>query len=627
MSSARFSLAACFVGLVALALGALILATPFFTKPNPTEFDTQGFGRLPILVGGRIKPLNTVARTTLLQFQGRQTVRITSGGKLNTDQWLADVLFNGPQADTYQVFEVVHPDLLATLQLTEADGAGKKRFSFAQIVPRLDELDRQSLLARPIEAPQRTRFQKAVVALHDNIALYQRLKHSVMMPDDDDWLGELRDFENGLVAGIGAVRLKERGEPHNEAAAQTTLVAANRFDFMTRTGYLLAVPPPEPTQDDTAWRSVGETLLGTFQSGRLDAHVMAYAGLAHAWRGGNARAFNDIISLYRTTLSKDLPQRLTKTDAETRFKAAQPFYQSMYLYVLAFLCAISSWLIWPRALRSAAFNLTALAFIATTAGIAIRMWLEGRPPVTNLYSSALFVAWGAVGLCLILEWFYKNALGLAAAGMIGFAGLVIAHHLSMSGDTLEMMRAVLDSNFWLATHVIIITIGYSATFLAGCLAILYIFRGVLTRSLDGATGSALERMVYGIICFATLFSLVGTILGGIWADQSWGRFWGWDPKENGALIIVMWNALILHARWGKLVGPRGLMNLAIFGNIVTSWSWFGTNMLGVGLHSYGFMDAAFWALLGFVASQLFLIGLGCLPLHLWRSASTQIPAS
>ena len=76
-------------------------------------------------------------------------------------------------------------------------------------------------------------------------------------------------------------------------------------------------------------------------------------------------------------------------------------------------------------------------------------------------------------------------------------------------------------------------------------------------------GKVLAKMVYGIVCFATLFSFVGTVLGGIWADQSWGRFWGWDPKENGALLIVLWNATILHARWGGLVRERGLMNLAI----------------------------------------------------------------
>jgi ABC-type transport system involved in cytochrome c biogenesis permease subunit len=182
-----------------------------------------------------------------------------------------------------------------------------------------------------------------------------------------------------------------------------------------------------------------------------------------------------------------------------------------------------------------------------------------------------------------------------------------------------MMRAVLDSNFWLATHVVVVTAGYSATFLAGFLAMIYIVRGVFTRSLDKGTADALARMVYGIVCFATLFSFTGTVLGGIWADQSWGRFWGWDPKENGALIIVIWNAVILHARWGGMVKQRGLMALAIFGNIVTSWSWFGTNMLGVGLHSYGFTDAAFLALSGFVASQLLLIGIANLPLEKWRS--------
>ena len=126
-------------------------------------------------------------------------------------------------------------------------------------------------------------------------------------------------------------------------------------------------------------------------------------------------------------------------------------------------------------------------------------------------------------------------------------------------------------------------------------------------------------MVYAIVCFATLFSFVGTVLGGIWADQSWGRFWGWDPKENGALLIVIWNAVILHVRWGNLLSTRGIMNLAVFGNIVTSFSWFGVNMLGIGLHSYGFMDAAFKWLMIFIASQLVVIAIGLLPVTLWRS--------
>jgi ABC-type transport system involved in cytochrome c biogenesis permease subunit len=183
-----------------------------------------------------------------------------------------------------------------------------------------------------------------------------------------------------------------------------------------------------------------------------------------------------------------------------------------------------------------------------------------------------------------------------------------------------MMRAVLDSNFWLGTHVVSITIGYSGTFLAGILAIVYTLRKHLAPAPDPAATRSLVDMTYGIICFALLFSFVGTVLGGIWADQSWGRFWGWDPKENGALLIVLWNAIILHCRWGDFIREKGIMAMAIFGNIITSLSWFGVNMLGIGLHSYGFMDQAFWALAAFIATQLVLVALCLAPRRFWAAA-------
>ena len=147
----------------------------------------------------------------------------------------------------------------------------------------------------------------------------------------------------------------------------------------------------------------------------------------------------------------------------------------------------------------------------------------------------------------------------------------------------------------------------------------YILRGVATPSLTPAVGKVLGRMIYGTVCFAIFFSFVGTVLGGLWADDSWGRFWGWDPKENGALIIVLWNALVLHARWGGMVKERGLAVLALGGNIVTSWSWFGVNELGVGLHSYGFTEGVLLALGAFIASQLALIAVGSLPKQTWWS--------
>jgi ABC-type transport system involved in cytochrome c biogenesis permease subunit len=613
-----------YLPLAILLLGALYLASPLFRKTK-SDFNLDGFGRIPVVANGRIKPLDSVARNSLLLMQGRQRIATPDHRALSPVEWLLDVFFKPEAADTYQQFEIVHPDLLSLFGLDAESGSGKKRFSYNQLSPKLEELDRQAELAQSIEGPNRNAYQRAVLNVRDHLVLYQQLKHSLVMPDGSDSLQKLTYLQDNLEAGIESVRSKQAGKPVDEKLNAFMMQTGGDFVRMNQVGILLAVPPSKGSEA-ADWRKTGAALLETFRTGSVNPYALTFAALQNAWIGGKSEQFNTTVDLYRAQLSKDFPDVLTKTDAETLFNRMEPFYTSMSLYVLAFILAVVSWLKWGDVLQRCAYHLTLLAWIATTAGILIRMWLEGRPPVTNLYSSALFVGWGSVGLCLVLEKIYKNGIGSVAAGLTGFCTLIIAHYLSLTGDTLEMMRAVLDSNFWLATHVIIITIGYAATYLAGFLAIIYVFRGVFTASLDKPTADALGRMVYGIVCFATLFSLVGTILGGIWADQSWGRFWGWDPKENGALIIVIWNAIILHARWGGLARTRGIMALAIFGNIVTSWSWFGTNMLGVGLHSYGFMDAAFWSLIIFVSTQLALIAIIYVPAEKWRSARLLKPA-
>src|SRR5262245_41457352 len=209
------------------------------------------------------------------------------------------------------------------------------------------------------------------------------------------------------------------------------------------------------------------------------------------------------------------------------------------------------------------------------------MYLMDRPFVfvTNLYSTAIFIGWACVLLGLLVEWLYGQGLGTAVAAVAGALSLVVAHFLALdtpTGDTLQMLQAVLDTNFWLATHVTVVNLGYAATFVAGMFGAVYIVLGLFTRAVAGPLGRSLAGVIYGIVCFGTLLSFVGTILGGIWADYSWGRFWGWDPKENGALLIVIWNALILHARWGGLVKARGVAALAVLGNSIGVRAWFGT---------------------------------------------------
>lgn len=616
-----------FLPLIVLLLGALYLASTLREPRDQAGYNLTDFGRVPVLVGGRIKPLDTVARTSILSIRGSQYIATPDGKSITPDAWLADVLFHPAKADTYKIFLIENHEVVDLLKLNVEDGDGKKRFSYGQIRAQLPELERQARMVDSVEEPLRTPFQKQIMAVQQRVILYMQLKASVQVPDSPDFLSELVQFDKALPAGIAAVRAKQANQPHSEDAVNAMRQMADRFSYIESVGNLRIVPPENGDTNAHNWRTAGSALIESFGTGRVNPTVLGYAALGHAWRKGDVKQFNAIVATLHDELAKRYPEAMHKSDVESRFNAAAPFYSSMTLYVLTFLIAVFSWLKWPDTLQRSAFWLLALAFVATTAGILTRMWLESRPPVTNLYSSALFIGWATVLLCLILEKVFKNAVGSVAGGLVGFATLLIAHHLSLSGDTLEMMRAVLDSNFWLATHVVTVTIGYSATYLAGFLAIIYIFRGVFTKSLDQATADALYRMVYGIVCFATLFSLIGTVLGGIWADQSWGRFWGWDPKENGALIIVIWNAIILHARWGGMVKARGMMAMAVFGNIVTSWSWFGTNMLGVGLHSYGFMEAAFYWLIGFVISQLLIIALASLPIDKWKSFASSADAT
>ncbi len=604
------------IPLAVAATMALWILAGLRQRPD-AGFAFSEFGRLPLVTNGRCQPMDSVARNSLLLIREKQSANLEPWkGALDRPkilpaiEWLAAVTMTPEVADGWPVFRVDHPELISQLSLPEKD-AGKrsdgKHYSWNQIQPSFTTLERETTRVFAIEESHRTPYDRAVLKLERQLTLYVGLKNALVPVDAADWPRDLAEFET-LVAARGA-----------GAAGDRLAVFLRRFDAMTAFDPPLVVPPQAPGHSSDEWMRMGNALKEAARTGKVPEAARDYAAIAAAFRAGDTGGFSRAVAAYRSSLAASSPKELAKAGRELLFNRLQPFYAAMVVYVLAFLLACASWANGAATLRRTAAYLIVLAFVVHTSGLVFRMWLEGRPPVTNLYSSAIFIGWGAVVLGMVLERFYRDGIGSAVASSMGFITLIIAHNLALGGDTMEMMRAVLDTNFWLATHVVAVTIGYSSTFVAGFLAILYILRGAFTRTLDAATGSALARMVYGIVCFATLFSFVGTVLGGIWADQSWGRFWGWDPKENGALIIVLWNALILHARWGGIVRERGLMNMAIFGNIVTGWSWFGMNMLGIGLHSYGFMDAAFIWLMAFMASQLVLIAIGVLPDRFWLS--------
>ncbi|MBW8864106.1 MAG: cytochrome c biogenesis protein CcsA [Verrucomicrobia bacterium] len=611
----------------------LVMALWFFGNvqpPKDKDFAFTEFGQLPVTSNGRIVPLDSLARNALLQLREKQTLNTEPWKDWNqkpriipATEWLANVMMNSAVADEWPAFRVDNPDLVSLLKLPDKDAAKHsdgKHFSWNQIAVGMEAFDKENERVQKKESSERTAYENAVAKMHQRIVLYEQLRNAVQPAMVPDWPAELAAYEKLIPDAVVATRAQQAGEKYDHDVFSQFAGYIQAFQYMSSLEPPLILPP-NGTRD---WRRMGDALLEAPRGTPVDAAIHDYARMSAALAANKPDDFNAALRDYRSTLVPAQSKAMAKARAEVFFNQMEPFYNAMVMYVLAGLLAVFSWFNLSETLRRSAVWLTGLALAIHTTGLIYRMVLEGRPPVTNLYSSAIFIGWGAVVLGLILEKFHKNGIGLVVSSGIGFITLIIAHHLALEGDTMEMMRAVLDTNFWLATHVVAVTVGYASTFVAGFLALIYILRGMFTKTMDEATGKSLARMIYGIVCFATLFSFVGTVLGGIWADQSWGRFWGWDPKENGALIIVLWNALILHLRWGGIVRERGLVVCAIGGNIVTAWSWFGVNMLGIGLHSYGFTEAAFKWLVLFVVSQLAFIALGLLPARMWKSFRTRI---
>jgi len=624
--------------ITALLFGAFIVTIVPLMRSASLAFDLDGFGELPVQYNGRLKPISALAENNLRLLRGRTSIEgeVIAGGETSertfgATEWFLLHNFEPTYADTLPVFRVDHADVLSLFGKTHKDG---KYFSWNDLSPHMDAI-REAANQAPEESRLRNAFQRAVVNLASNGNLYIRLRYSLLLPSGtDDPLHVYREWQTINVDTRRAVRAMDAGEVADSQALadfQRFLTFLQGLSDASMVGISPLGERPEDPEKATVenpqkllhWNNVGEALLERefLAQLQLDPVALSYAQMASAWRAQDPATFNQHVALVAANTGTYAEH--AAIGLEHRFQKMDPFYTAIILYVLVFIIVVISWLVLPVPLRQAAFSLLVFTFVLHTLAIVARVIIQGYAPITNLYSSAIAVGWIAVLICLLLEpLVLRNGLASAAASAIGFCTLIVAKNLiefSSAGDTLEPMRAVLNSNFWLATHVITITLGYGAMFVAGAMGILYVLNGLLVKGMSETTAQRLYAACYGTIAFALILSFIGTMLGGIWADQSWGRFWGWDPKENGALLIVLWCALLLHARWGGLVRRRGFLALAIFGNVVTAWSWFGVNMLGIGLHTYGFMDSAFWWLLGFALSQLLIMAAAALPKDIWAS--------
>ncbi len=334
--------------LLVLVLAVLGVAATLPAPKSASGFDLATFGRLPALVNGRLKPLDTVARTSLLALQGRQRFVAPEGRSLAPSEWLLDVLYAPDKADTYRHFLIENQEVLDLFHLRAEDGDGGKRFAFVQLQPAIGELDRQAKLVDDVEETLRTPFQRQVMALRERVMLYQRLKYTLQSPDTPSFLGEVLKLDAALPAGIAAVRARQQGQSHDAAAFATMAAVAQGAALMEQLGYLIAIPPADSNADLNAWKTPGRALLDSLDSGRVNSATLAYTALGQAWRGGDSAAFNQIARLFHQQLEERFAAPLVKCDVEARFNSAQPFYTSMVLYVAALLLALTSWLRWPE---------------------------------------------------------------------------------------------------------------------------------------------------------------------------------------------------------------------------------------------------------------------------------------
>lgn len=605
--------------------------------PDDSEWAIADFGRIPMVVDGRHMPMDSAARTVLMQLRTRQTANLEpwkdnldKPKTISATEWGLDVMLRPELADGYPVIRIDSPDIRGFFGLSPDPDPAKqndgKHYSWNQLQPRWEEFEAEVRRISSRNPEVRTVYEEAMLRLARAASDYRKFKLTFGPAATGDLEKGVADYKARIEAWRTAFKASFNQEDFDRAAYG--------WGEEQRTQAPLIAPRKGAAKaGDTTWASPFEEVLALMR-GEKAPTLDHFAAMAAAYRSGDKPGFAAAVTKHLDMLKgkEGFAADLQKASREQLLSHAAPFYYGMFLSVLACLFAIAYWFS-PEKLdwaRRTAVQIMVLVLIIETIGLIARYVIEGRPPVTTLYTSAIFIGWAVAIFGLLLERVYPFSIGVVVSGVLGFCSLFIAHNLHIKeGATFKVLQPVLDTNFWLATHVVIVTLGYAATYFAGMMGMIYIIRSA-TRTLSAEVARALTRMVYAVICFATLFSFVGTVLGGLWADQSWGRFWGWDVKENGALMIVIWNAVLLHARWGGLIRERGLMALSLGGNIITSWSWFGVNNLKVGLHSYGFTEGAFQALIAFGISQLVLIVIAyfaCPPrIEETKPASPQAPS-
>ena len=584
------------------------------------------FENIPIQDAGRVKPIDTYAEKTLLSIYERRALK---DPKISASDWLIESIINSDEAYSKNIFKIKSKDIANALDL---DWRDPHYYSYTEISNGINNNIDYFIKLYLLPDDQKTVVEKQLSNLFSNIGLFKSITNSFTCLDKSltiyhpeivkqlginsgDKISYVFYFFNKKTIDSIITTVSSGSKLYQKTLQDSLLKITNHFDNLKQNkfksdpfyrNYNLKIIP---TSD--VWVSPWELLdndVNIINNDQKKLLMLLEEYLEH-YKNNDIDNMRLSASSYLQIISNIDEVNINNIKRETRYNQSDSFYYSIVTYIMAFLVLGISWIVNSKYLLKLAFFLIIIGFGYHGYGLLNRMIIMQRPPVTTLYESILFVGFVGVLFSIIFERFRKDGIGILLASVVGASLHFVGFGYENDGETLGVLVAVLNSNFWLATHVTTISIGYGATAVASIMGhVYYLVRLANTSSRAYLRDLTKNMLILNLI--ALFFMLFGTILGGIWADQSWGRFWGWDPKENAALLIVMWQILIIHLRISGLIKPLEFAFGMIISNIFLAFGWFGVNLLGVGLHSYGFTDSIATNLALFILFELwFAVGI------------------
>ncbi len=581
------------------------------TVPRWSQESVDLFASLPVQEGGRVKPLDTYAQFAMLRINGQRSFRTPDGERIGPSEWLMDILFYPEIAQHYATFIVNNSESITAIGLT-AHQERRDRYSYAELSQARTRLMQMAREYTDIDVAYRTPVEQEIINIAQNLMQFEQMMHFLDFSDhrfaviDEGIVGDTFPETDGVPLSAVLQRmpglmdtLRTEAQEHGDESLDQEIAALSRLmsELDTVARFAQGIPLfPGLREDMAEWLTPADLTAAAFAFVEPHEEHIALLAKLESLKGqrGDRIAFQAALADFHQDVTSMANARgeYSKVPFEVFFYRWQFLFWSQWTYVLCFLLATMYWLmpriqVLHRALPWALIVPTLLLII----GIVLRCIIRGRPPVTTLYETILFITAVAVVIAIIIEFLNRQGIAGSVGAFLGSFGLFLAfrYEAKEAVDTMPSLVAVLDSNYWLSIHVITITIGYAGGLLAAALAHIYIFGKLFRIKEDNKKQyKNITRMTYGALCFGLVFSVVGTILGGVWANDSWGRFWGWDPKENGALMICLWSLVILHARMGGYIRDLGIAITSIILGMIIVFAWWGVNLLGVGLHSYGF---------------------------------------